>query len=86
MITPRTTRLVRAADLRSFRSALAALATDGSPLDARDRLVIVPTRAAAAHLVRSIEDRMAEAAGAVVLPDFVTRGELYEWLFAQRKP
>ena len=81
MITPRTTRLVRAADLRSFRSALAALATDGSPLDARDRLVIVPTRAAAAHLVRSIEDRMAEAAGAVVLPDFVTRGELYERLF-----
>jgi hypothetical protein len=50
---------VRAADLRSFRSALAALASDGSPLDARDRLVIVPTRAAAAHLVRSIEDRMA---------------------------
>ena len=81
MITPRTTRLVRAADLRSFRSALAALATNGSPLDARDRLVIVPTRAAAAHLVRSIEDRMAEAAGAVVLPDFVTRGELYERLF-----
>ena len=81
MITPRTTRLVRAADLRSFRSALAALATDGSPLDARDRLVIVPTRAAAAHLVRSIEDRMAESAGVVVLPDFVTRGELYERLF-----
>ena len=81
MITPRTTRLVRAADLRSFRIALAALATDGSPLDVRDRLVIVPTRAAAAHLVRSIEDRMAQAAGAVVLPDFVTRGELYERLF-----
>ena len=81
MITPRTTRLVRAADLRSFRNALAALASDGSPLDARDRLVIVPTRAAAAHLVRSIEDRMAESAGVVVLPDFVTRGELYQRLF-----
>jgi len=81
VITPRTTRLVRAADLQSFRSALAALATDGSPLDARDRLVIVPTRAAAAHLVRSIEDRIAGSAGAVVLPDFVTRGELYERLF-----
>lgn len=80
MITPRTTRLVRAADLRCFRNALAALATDGSPLDARNRLVIVPTRAAAAHLVRSIEDRMA-GSGAVVLPDFVTRGELYERLF-----
>ena len=81
MITPRTTRLVRAADLQSFRSVLAALATDGSPLDARDRLVIVPTRAAAAHLVRSIEDRMGGSACAVVLPDFVTRGELSERLF-----
>src|SRR5258706_443553 len=58
VITPRTTRLVRAADLRSFRSALAALATDGAPLDARDRLVIVPTRAAAAHPVL---DRLSEA-------------------------
>jgi hypothetical protein len=70
---------VRAADLQSFRSALAALVTDGSPLDARDRLVIVPTRAAAAHLVRSIEDRMWEyrrgrSSG------FLTRGELYERL------
>ena len=81
MITPRTTRLVRAGDLHCFRSVLAALATDGSPLDARDRLVIVPTRAAAAHLVRSVEDRMAGSACAVVLPDFVTRGELYERLF-----
>jgi len=72
---------VRAADLQSFRSVLAALATDGSPLDARDRLVIVPTRAAAAHLVRSIEDRMGGSACAVVLPDFVTRGELSERLF-----
>ena len=58
MITPRTTRLVRAADLRSFRSALVALATDGSPLEARDRLVVVPTRAASLHLQRAIEDRM----------------------------
>ena len=86
MITPRTTRLVRAADLRSFRSALVALATDGSPLDARDRLVIVPTRAAAAHLVRSIEDRMtvllgSASSGAAILPDLITRGELHQRLF-----
>src|SRR5438128_12590286 len=80
VITPRTTRLVRAADLRSFRSALVALATDGSPLDARDRLVIVPTRAAAHQLLRSIEDRMPDC-GAVLLPDFITRAELHERLF-----
>ena len=81
MITPRTTRLVRAADLRSFRSALAALACDGSPLDARDRLVIVPTRSAAVHIVRFIEDRIRPVSGAVILPDFITRGELHERLF-----
>ena len=80
MISPRTTRLVRAADLRSFRNALVALGTDGSPLDARDRLVIIPTRAASLHLVRTIEDRMS-ARGAVILPDFITRAELHERLF-----
>jgi len=80
VITPRTTRLVRAADLRTFRSALAALATGGSPLDARDRLLVCPTRAAAHHLLRSIEDRM-PAGSTLVLPDFVTRAELHERLF-----
>src|SRR5215510_11813469 len=80
VITPRTTRLVRAADLRSFRSILAALATEGSPFDARNRLIIVPTRAAAHHLLRSIEDRLREAA-AIVLPDMVTRAELHGRLF-----
>ncbi len=80
MITPRTTRLVRAADLRSFRNALVALTTDSSPLEARDRLVVVPTRAASLLLQRAIEDRM-PARGAVLLPDFITRAELHERLF-----
>jgi RecB family exonuclease len=84
VITPRTTRLVRAADLGSFRSTLAALATEGSPLDARNRLIVVPTRAAAHHLLRSIEDRLREAA-ATVLPDIVTRAELHDRLF-ERAP
>lgn len=89
MITPRTTRLVRAADLRSFRSTLVSLATEGSPLDARDRIVVVPTRAAAHHLLRSIEDRVREGAAAV-LPEMVTRVELHDRLFlriaAQARP
>ena len=80
MITPRTTRLVRAADLRSFRSILTALATEGSPFDARNRLIIVPTRAAAHHLLRSIEDRL-HGFVATVLPDMVTRAELHDRLF-----
>src|SRR6185503_9062340 len=57
VITPRTTRLMRVADLRQFRHVLSALATaagpDGDPLAARDRLVVVPTRAAAAYLRRA---------------------------------
>src|SRR5262245_64437468 len=84
VITPRTTRLVRAADLRSFRSILAALATEGSPFDARNRVIVVPTRAAAHHLLRSIEDGLREP-GATILPDMVTRAELHDRLF-ERAP
>ncbi len=73
MITPRETRLVRVGSLQAFREAARALAMQGSPLDARDRLVIVPTRAAAEHLVRGIEETM--SAGAAVLPDFATPSE-----------
>ena len=81
MISPRATCLVRVADLQAFREAVVSLATAGPPLHARDRLVIVPTRAAAAHLVRTIEDACLGAGhGAVVLPDLITSGELVERL------
>ena len=73
MITPRATRLVRVGGLQAFRDAAIALAVHGPPLDARDRLVIVPTRAAAEHLVRGIED--ATLSGAAILPDVVTASE-----------
>src|SRR5688572_24422649 len=46
VITPRTTRLVRVPDLHTFRQAIVELACDGAPLEARDRLIVVPTRAA----------------------------------------
>ncbi len=85
MITPRTTRLVRVADLHGFREAAVALACDGTAFDARDRLVIVPTRAAAAYLLRSIENRFPPEAHAIVLPDLVTRDELHARL-AERLP
>ena len=80
MITPRTTRLVRVPDLHTFRQAMVDLACDGAPLAARDRLVVVPTRAAAAYLLRSIEDRRLAADDALVLPDIVTPDELIERL------
>ena len=49
----------------------------GSPVDARDRMIVVPTRGAAALLVRSIEDAVLSAATqALALPDLVTPREL----------
>ena len=78
--TPRVTRLIRARDLRAFRDAAISLACDGSPLDARDRVVVVPTRAAAAHLRDGIEARTCAGSGAVIVPDLVTPRELAERL------
>ena len=76
MITPRTTRLVRVPDLQAFRRTVASLAIGGSVRDVRDRLVIVPTRAAGAHLVRTIEDHALTSDASVVLPDLATASEL----------
>ena len=73
MITPRVTRLVRVGSPQAFREAARSLAIQGSPLDARNRLVIVPTRAAAEQLTRSIEN--AATGTAVILPDFATVSE-----------
>jgi RecB family exonuclease len=80
VITPRTTRLVRAADLSTFRGVLVGLACAGNPFDIRDRLIVIPTRAAAAYLTHAIERSRLEAGQTVVLPEFVTRGELYDRL------
>jgi RecB family exonuclease len=57
---------VRVPDVRQFRHVLETLACEGTPLDAGDRLILVPTHAAAAHLGRSI-----------AAPSFATRDEVY---------
>lgn len=74
MITPRATRLVRVPDLQAFRAAVVRLSRDGPSLAARDRLIVVPTHAAAALLTAAIEDGLSEAAA--ILPDLVTPREL----------
>jgi RecB family exonuclease len=56
------------------------LACVGTPFEARNRLVVVPTRAAAAYLLRSIESRLLPSDGALMLPDLITPGELAAWL------
>ena len=78
--TPRATRLIRVRDLSAFRDAAVALACEGQPLDARDRLVVVPTRAAAAHLLDGIEARAFACGRAVIIPDLITPRELDERL------
>ena len=70
----RTTRLIRVADLGAFRTALADLSCQGPALAARDRLIVVPTRAAAEQLRRSLEDRRLSTAGTLVLPDLLPVG------------
>lgn len=85
MIDPRTTRLVRVADLHTFRQALVNLACEGAPLEARDRLVITPTHGAAAYLLQAIEEHALSEPGAVILPDMATPGELVSRL-ADRLP
>jgi RecB family exonuclease len=67
---------VRVPDLHTFRQATVDLACGGTPFEARNRLIVVPTRAAATYLVRSIEGRLLGPDAALVLPDMVTPGEL----------
>jgi hypothetical protein len=68
VITPRRTRLVRVADLQTFRHAIAALAqpVPGTAAGEPKTVVVVPTRGAARLLTRTVED------------DIVTRDEMYE--------
>ena len=79
MITSRVTRLLRAPDLQTLHTAIARCSFDGGILSARECAVIVPTRGAAEALRRTLENlRAAGTRGAaIVLPDLLTRSELY---------
>ena len=68
MITPRRTQLVRVTDLQTFRRAIAALAVHGPRFTDQGSLVVVPTRAAARLLMRTVN------------ADAVTRDEMYDRL------
>jgi RecB family exonuclease len=81
LITPRVTRLIRASDLRSFQEAVVDSIPPGWA--ARSTAIVVPGRSAAEELRRTIEDRRlsSDSVGAFVLPDLVSRGELYGELY-----
>jgi len=74
-------RLIRARDLAAFKDALVEQALDGAPAEARRRVVLVPTRAAAELFRQTIEARLvASRPRAVLLPDVLTRAEWLERL------
>ncbi len=81
MITPRTTRLHRAADLRAFNEAIRRLTDHRELSRLRDCAVIVPSSAAADQLRRGFEDaalgERRDEAAAVALPLIVTRAGWY---------
>ena len=83
MITPRRTRLVRTAALHGFREAIAALTRDHAARPPRDTVVIVPTRAAADQLRRTLEEPAVGAKPARALPALLTREGWYEALSAR---
>ena len=68
MITPRRTRLVRVADLHAFRRVIGVLC------DRSGAVVVVPNRAAAGQIERTVARKAPERAL------FLTRDELYEEL------
>ena len=87
MITPRTTRLLRVPDLQTFQRAIAGCVRAGV-VAARGTAIVVPSRAAAEELRRTLEQRAlfdgaSTASRALVLPDLVTRDELYARLHAR---
>lgn len=81
MITPRVTRLVRVPDLKAMRAAVSRLVS-GPGLSVRRTAVLVPTRGAGDALRRSLENAALSNAGALVLPDIVSRAAFYERLHA----
>jgi RecB family exonuclease len=83
LITPRTTRLLRVPDLQAMHSTIArtACGSGGGPLAPRTCAVLVPSRGAAEALRRTLENlQLTDASPALMLPDLLTRAELYERL------
>jgi RecB family exonuclease len=84
VITPRHIRLLRVPDLAGYRSQLVELARALTPGQAADTFVLVPTRAAAEQLRRTLEHRLLTAAApARVWPHIGSRSDLYDHLAAR---
>ena len=80
MSTPRRIRLLRAPDLAGYRSTLVNLTRGLDASTAADTFVLVPTRAAAEQLSRTIDDRLPDHRAR---PRMGSRADLYDLLIAR---
>jgi hypothetical protein len=79
--TPRSTCLHRAVDPEGFRRAISDIVAEAQPFAAREVFVVVPTRAAADELRRTLEQlAWADGVPALCLPRLGTRGDLLDEL------
>ncbi len=79
-ITARRTRLLRTAGLQGFQEAIAALTRTRDPWRARNTVVLVPTRAAALQLRRTLEELTLlrePCAPVLVFPEVLSRADWY---------
>ena len=87
MITPRQTRLYRAADLRAFQRIIRRLVSHTDVWQARACAVIVPSAAAADQLRRTLENHQLLAGStvdcALFLPQIVTRSGWYDLMHSR---
>jgi RecB family exonuclease len=81
VITPRITRLLRVPDLHGMHAYIVRCL---AMADVRACAILVPTRGAAEALRQTLETRcLTPGSPALLLPDIVTRAELYERLHAR---
>jgi RecB family exonuclease len=85
VITPRQTRLRRVAGLTGVRHLLTRQVAALDPLAAADTFILVPTRAAAEQLRRTVEDRLLDGPAVIAWPHAGPRSDLYREL-ASRAP
>ncbi len=83
MITPRRTRLLRVPSLAGMRALIAHIVGDLDPAGAADTFVLVPTRAAAEQLRRTVEDRLLPQVPSLSWPLAGPRPDLYRELIAR---
>ena len=89
MITPRRTRLLRVAGPQSFQEAIAAVTRTHDPWRARNTAVLVPTRAAAAQLRRTLEELLLlrePSRPVLVFPEVLSRDDWHAALSERLAP